>query len=46
MDHAPFIVAAYALALLGAFGLTMQSFAIMRVKERRAEAARTGQADE
>lgn len=42
MDHTPFIVAAYAVALLGSVGLAAQSFAAMRIKERRAAAVRAG----
>lgn len=37
MEHTPFIVAAYAAALLGTLGLAAQSFALMRSRERRAE---------
>ena len=40
MDHTPFIVAAYAFALLGSVGLALQSFAAMRAKEQRADAVR------
>ncbi|MBC7985125.1 MAG: hypothetical protein H7X93_00410 [Sphingomonadaceae bacterium] len=41
MDPVPFIVAAYAVALLGSAGLALQSFSVMRIKERRAESVRT-----
>jgi len=40
MDQTPFIVAAYAVALLGSLGLALQSYASMRSRERRAEAVR------
>lgn len=40
MNHWPFIVAAYAITLLGTLGVTVWSYAAMRRAERRAEALR------
>ena len=40
MNHWPFIIAAYALAIGGTLALALQSFAAMRRAERRAEAVR------
>jgi hypothetical protein len=37
----PFVVAAYAIALLGTAGLLLSSFAAMRRAEREAEALRS-----
>ncbi|WP_156679608.1 heme exporter protein CcmD [Sphingomonas profundi] len=38
MNHWPFIIAAYAIALGGTAGLTLWSFAAMRRAERAADA--------
>jgi hypothetical protein len=38
MNHWPFIIAAYALTLLGTGGMALFSFAAMRKAEREAEA--------
>ena len=40
MTHWPFILAAYAVALLGAFGLVAASYAAMRRAEAEADALR------
>lgn len=40
MSHLPFILGAYAVALLGTLGLTGWSFAAMRRFEREADALR------
>jgi hypothetical protein len=40
MNHWPFIVAAYAITLLGTLGVTAWSFVAMRRAERRADALR------
>jgi hypothetical protein len=40
MNHWPFIIAAYALAVGGTIGLTFASFRAMRRAEARAEAVR------
>ena len=40
MNQWPFIIAAYAVTLIGACGLTLWSFADMRRAERDAEATR------
>lgn len=40
MDHWPFIIAAYALTLLGTAGLSAWSFATMRSREHKAAALR------
>lgn len=40
MNHWAFIVAAYAVTLLGTFGVTLLSYLAMRRAERRAEALR------
>lgn len=40
MNHWPFIIAAYAIALAGTFGLTLWSFLTMRRAEADAEALR------
>lgn len=42
MSHWPFIVAAYALTLLGTVGLGVWSFVAMRRAEADAEATRQG----
>ena len=38
MNHMPFIIAAYALTIVGTLAITVQSFAAMRRAERRADA--------
>ncbi len=40
MNHLPFVIAAYALTLLGSAGLVLASFAAMRRAERDAESLR------
>ena len=40
MNHWPFIVAAYALAIGGTLALTLASYATMRRAEKRADAVR------
>ncbi|MCA1749467.1 MAG: hypothetical protein ABR601_07930 [Parasphingopyxis sp.] len=40
MDHWPFIIAAYALTVLGTLGLAAWSFATMRAREHKAAALR------
>lgn len=40
MNHWPFILAAYAIAVLGTAGVTLWSFLAMRRAEARAEALR------
>ncbi len=42
MSHWPFILAAYALTLLGTAGLTLWSWSAMRRAEAEAEALRQG----
>jgi Flp pilus assembly protein CpaB len=38
MNHLPFIIAAYAVAILGTLGLTAWSWSAMRAAEKDAEA--------
>ena len=38
MNHWPFIVAAYAIAIVGTLGVTVASYAAMRRAERQADA--------
>jgi hypothetical protein len=38
MNHWPFIVAAYAIAIVGTVGITIWSFVVMRRAEARADA--------
>ena len=40
MNHWPFIIAAYAITILGTGGLTLWSFVAMRRAETRADAVR------
>ena len=40
MNHWPFIIAAYAVAIAGTVGVTLWSFLVMRRAEARAEALR------
>ena len=42
MSHWPFILGAYAVALLGTFGLAGWSFAAMRRAERAADSLKDG----
>ncbi len=42
MNHWPFIIAAYALSLLGTAGVTLWSWAAMRRAEAEADAVRRG----
>ena len=43
MNHWGFIIAAYAITLIGAAGVTLQSFLRMRAAERRADALKDRQ---